>query len=88
VTQLAIAAEQAVAQRSGRAPARTYVTGISNGGYLSRWQLEHHPELYDGGVDWQGTAGHARRAEHLHVPAGRAASARSGERATAPRTTR
>ena len=55
VTQLAIAAKQAVAQRYGRAPARTYVTGISNGGYLTRWQLEHHPELYDGGVDWEGT---------------------------------
>ncbi|MEA2254853.1 MAG: hypothetical protein QOG35_898, partial [Solirubrobacteraceae bacterium] len=55
VTQLAIAAKQAVAQRYGRPPARTYVTGISNGGYLTRWQLEHHPELYDGGVDWEGT---------------------------------
>src|SRR5919206_555120 len=52
--QLAIAAKQAMAQRYGRAPARTYVTGISNGGYLTRWQLEHHPELYDGGVDWEG----------------------------------
>jgi hypothetical protein len=55
VTQLTVAAKQAVAQRYGRPPARTYVTGISNGGYLTRWQLEHHPELYDGGVDWEGT---------------------------------
>ena len=38
-----------------RAPARTYVTGISNGGYLTRWQLENRPDLYDGGVDWEGT---------------------------------
>jgi len=30
------------------------MTGISNGGYLTRWQLEHRPELYDGGVDWEG----------------------------------
>jgi hypothetical protein len=55
VTELARAAKTVVAQRYGRAPARTYMTGISNGGYLTRWQLEHHPELYDGGVDWEGT---------------------------------
>ncbi len=28
---------------------------MSNAGYLVRWQLENHPELYDGGVDWEGT---------------------------------
>ena len=28
---------------------------MSNGGYLVRWQLENHPHLYDGGVDWEGT---------------------------------
>ena len=55
VTQLTIAAKQAVARRYGRAPRRTYVTGISNGGYLTRWQLENRPDLYDGGVDWEGT---------------------------------
>jgi hypothetical protein len=55
VTQLAIAAKQAVAQRYGRAAARTYMTGVSQGGYLTRWQLENRPDLYDGGVDWEGT---------------------------------
>jgi hypothetical protein len=55
VTQLTVAAKQAVARRYGRPPARTYVTGISNGGYLTRWQLENRPDLYDGGVDWEGT---------------------------------
>ncbi len=55
VTELAIAAKAVVAQKYGRAPDRTYVTGISNGGYLTRWQLENRPELYDGGVDWEGT---------------------------------
>ena len=55
VTELTRAAKQAVRSRYGRLPARTYMTGISNGGYLTRWQLENHPELYDGGVDWEGT---------------------------------
>lgn len=53
-TQLTRAARKAVAQRYGHAPRRSYLTGISNGGYLTRWQLENHPELYDGGVDWEG----------------------------------
>ncbi|MGW1957096.1 tannase/feruloyl esterase family alpha/beta hydrolase [Streptomyces sp. NPDC001920] len=53
-TQLTRAARKAVAQRYGRTPRRTYMTGVSNGGYLTRWQLEKHPELYDGGVDWEG----------------------------------
>ncbi len=55
VAQLTRAAKTAVRQRYGRAPERTYVTGISNGGYLTRWQLERFPKLYDGGVDWEGT---------------------------------
>jgi hypothetical protein len=34
----------------------TYVTGNSNGGYLTRYALENdRDDLYDGGVDWQGT---------------------------------
>ncbi|MYR43663.1 tannase/feruloyl esterase family alpha/beta hydrolase [Streptomyces sp. SID5910] len=53
-TQLTRAARRVVAQRYGHAPRRTYMAGISNGGYLTRWQLENHPELYDGGVDWEG----------------------------------
>ncbi|MGW0393454.1 3-hydroxybutyrate oligomer hydrolase family protein [Streptomyces sp. NPDC003042] len=54
VTQLTRAARSVVAQRYLRPPSRTLATGISNGGYLVRWQLENHPELYDGGVDWEG----------------------------------
>ncbi|MDQ0402366.1 tannase/feruloyl esterase family alpha/beta hydrolase [Streptomyces sp. NBC_01723] len=53
-TQLTRAARRVAAQRYGHAPRRTYITGISNGGYLTRWQLENHPGLYDGGVDWEG----------------------------------
>ncbi|MFJ8034281.1 3-hydroxybutyrate oligomer hydrolase family protein [Streptomyces sp. NPDC096032] len=55
LTQLTRAARAVVAQRYHRPPARTLATGMSNGGYLVRWQLENHPELYDGGVDWEGT---------------------------------
>ncbi|OQD55193.1 3-hexulose-6-phosphate isomerase [Streptomyces phaeoluteigriseus] len=55
LTQLTRAARTVVAQRYHRPPARTLATGMSNGGYLVRWQLENHPELYDGGVDWEGT---------------------------------
>jgi Tannase and feruloyl esterase len=56
VTQLTRAAKAVVRQRyDGRAPRRTYMFGISNGGYLTRWQLENRPWLYDGGLDWEGT---------------------------------
>jgi len=55
VTQLAVAAKDALRVRYGHKPDHTYMAGISNGGYLVRWQLENRPELYDGGVDWEGT---------------------------------
>src|SRR5688572_27910878 len=55
VTELTLAAKAVVEQKYGRAPERTYMTGISNGGYLTRWQIENRPDLYDGGVDWEGT---------------------------------
>ncbi len=55
VSELAAAAKQVVGQRYGAAPKRTWMTGTSNGGYLTRWQLENRPELYDGGVDWEGS---------------------------------
>ena len=54
VTELTVAAKDTVRQRYGRLPAYTYITGISNGGYLTRHALENHPELYEGGVDWEG----------------------------------
>ncbi|HEX8084571.1 MAG TPA: tannase/feruloyl esterase family alpha/beta hydrolase [Solirubrobacteraceae bacterium] len=55
VTELTLAAKAVVEQKYGRAPSRTYISGISNGGYLTRWQIENRPDLYDGGVDWEGT---------------------------------
>ncbi len=55
VTQLTLAAKAVARQRYGKQPAHTYMFGISNGGYLTRWQLENRPGLYDGGIDWEGT---------------------------------
>ena len=55
VTQLTRATKRVVEQRYGHRPRRTYMFGISNGGYLTRWQLENRPRLYDGGLDWEGT---------------------------------
>ncbi|SNR72134.1 Tannase and feruloyl esterase [Actinoplanes regularis] len=52
LTQLTRAARIVTARHYGRTPARTYAAGLSAGGYLVRWQLEHHPELYTGGIDW------------------------------------
>jgi len=45
----------AVSAHYGSRPHRTYAVGTSNGGYQVRRALETAPELYDGGVDWEGT---------------------------------
>ena len=34
---------------------RTYAVGTSNGGYQVRRAIEEAPNLFDGGVDWEGT---------------------------------
>jgi len=54
-TQLTRAARATVAQYYGRSAREVVAAGISNGGYLVRWQLENHPELYTRGVDLEGT---------------------------------
>jgi hypothetical protein len=48
------AATQAASMKYGRLPSRTYISGLSNGGYITRIMLEKYPELFDGGVEWEG----------------------------------
>lgn len=55
VTELTLASKTTLRQVYAKAPSRTWMVGISNGGYLTRWQLENRPDLYDGGIDWEGT---------------------------------
>jgi len=45
----------AVTVNYGRSATRTYAVGTSNGGYQVRRALQTAPELFDGGVDWEGT---------------------------------
>jgi hypothetical protein len=47
--------KNAVTVNYGRYPSRTYAVGTSNGGYQVRRALEAAPELFDGGIDWEGT---------------------------------
>jgi hypothetical protein len=39
----------------GQPPRHVYAVGTSNGGYQVRRAIEEAPELFDGGVDWEGT---------------------------------
>jgi len=48
-------ARQGVSANYGKGPRFTYAVGTSNGGYQVRRAMETAPELFDGGVDWEGT---------------------------------
>lgn len=53
---------QAAAERHYGSGARyTYAVGTSNGGYQVRRALEARPDLFDGGIDWEGTFVDPRR---------------------------
>jgi hypothetical protein len=61
---------EAVQAHYGRAPRFTYAVGTSNGGYQVRRAMESAPELFDGGVDWEGTFVDASTPNLLtHLPA-------------------
>lgn len=55
VTELTRATQRLARAAYGEKADRTWMAGISNGGYLTRWQLENNPHLFDGGLDWEGT---------------------------------
>ena len=48
-------AQTGVATMYGSPPRFTYAVGTSNGGYQVRRAVELAPQLFDGGVDWEGT---------------------------------
>jgi len=48
-------AREGVKAGYGHHPRFTYAVGTSNGGYQVRRAVEAAPELFDGGVDWEGT---------------------------------
>jgi hypothetical protein len=48
-------AQTAVKANYGGPARRTYAVGTSNGGYQVRRAMEEAPNLFDGGVDWEGT---------------------------------
>jgi hypothetical protein len=53
--QTARLARDAVKVQYNKHPRRTYAVGTSNGGYQVRRAIEEAPNLFDGGVDWEGT---------------------------------
>lgn len=52
--ELTLAAKATIEKLKGESPRYTYINGQSNGGYVTRYALEHDGELYDGGIDWMG----------------------------------
>jgi 3HB-oligomer hydrolase (3HBOH) len=55
MVQAAEVAQQGVRARYGHRPRFTYAVGTSNGGYQVRRAVETAPQVFDGGVDWEGT---------------------------------
>lgn len=63
-------AQDAVKVNYRNPAARTYAVGTSNGGYQVRRALEEAPNLFDGGVDWEGTYVNPTENILIDLPAG------------------
>jgi hypothetical protein len=55
IVEAAKLARDGVKARYQHYPRYTYAVGTSNGGYQVRRAIEEAPDLFDGGVDWEGT---------------------------------
>ncbi|HQR77932.1 MAG TPA: 3-hydroxybutyrate oligomer hydrolase family protein [Burkholderiaceae bacterium] len=55
IVRAAKVARSGVKAHYGQWPRHTYAVGTSNGGYQVRRAVETAPDLFDGGVDWEGT---------------------------------
>jgi hypothetical protein len=55
IVQAAVLARDGVKARYQHHPRYTYAVGTSNGGYQVRRAIEEAPDLFDGGIDWEGT---------------------------------
>ncbi len=50
IRELTLYAQQVLTAHYKRRASRTLMMGGSNGGHHTKWMLESHPELYDGGI--------------------------------------
>jgi hypothetical protein len=55
IVQAARVARDGVKGGYNKDPRHTFAVGTSNGGYQVRRAVEEAPDLFDGGVDWEGT---------------------------------
>jgi hypothetical protein len=55
IVQAARIAREGVKGGTNHYPRYTFAVGTSNGGYQVRRAIEEAPDLFDGGVDWEGT---------------------------------
>ena len=63
--QLTVATKALLKRTRGQEPSRTYLIGMSNGGYVARYAIENDAALYDGAVDWEGVLWRANDANLL-----------------------